>query len=75
MFEYRAPDDIQIAIEMDPKLELFLGIGLVRNAEYVGLYLNLTSWNEFRKNNSTLVGSFDQSPRNLIRLSLRLGSK
>ena len=61
-----------MAIEIKPELELFLAIGLVRNAEYVGLYLNLTAWNEYRK---SALGSVDESPRNLIRLSLRPGSK
>ena len=32
-------------IEIEPELELFLGIGLVRNDEYIGLYFNLTAWN------------------------------
>ena len=32
-------------IEIEPELELFLGIGLVRNEEYIGLYFNLTAWN------------------------------
>ena len=61
-----------MAIEIKPELELFLAIGLVRNAEYVGLYLNLTAWNEYR---NSALGSVDESPRNLIRLSLRPASK
>ena len=32
-------------IEIEPELELFLGIGLVRNQEYIGIYFNLTAWN------------------------------
>ena len=32
-------------VEIEPELELFLGIGLVRNEEYIGLYFNLTAWN------------------------------
>ena len=38
------PDDIQFLIEMEPELELKLGVGLVRNAEYIGFYFNLTAW-------------------------------
>ena len=30
---------------METPTEATLGIGLVRNEEYVGLYLNLTAWN------------------------------
>ena len=32
-------------LEIEPELEIFLGIGLVRNEEYLGFYLNLTAWN------------------------------
>ena len=32
---------------MEPPLELFLGIGLVRNNEYVGLYLDLNAWHTY----------------------------
>ena len=45
-------------------MELFLGIGLIRNEEYVGLYLNLTAWNRE-----------DYEPTNIIELTLRKGSK
>ena len=38
-------DQVQFVIEIEPELELFLGIGLVRNHEYIGLYFNLTAWN------------------------------
>ena len=38
-------DKVQFVIEIEPELELFLGIGLVRNDEYIGLYFNLTAWN------------------------------
>ena len=37
-----------------------LGIGLVRNDEYIGFYLNLTAWNI-------------DAMSNVIRLSLRKG--
>ena len=61
-------DDVQFVIEIKPELELFLGIGLVRNAEYVGLYFNLTAWshhiNEMIKTDAT------NSASNIIRLSL-----
>ena len=56
---------------MTPELELLLGVGLVRNSEYIGLYLNLTAWNHYRNENS----SQDSILTNLIRLSLRLSSK
>ena len=46
---------------MDLKTQAELGIGLVRNDEYVGLYFNLTAWN-IRKLS------------NVIQLSLRKGS-
>ena len=56
---------------MTPELELLLGVGLVRNSEYIGLYLNLTAWNHYRNENS----SQDSILTNIIRLSLRLSSK
>ena len=40
-------DDIQFLIEMEPELELKLGVGLVRNAEYIGFYFNLTAWSHY----------------------------
>ena len=45
---------------MDPKNETYLGIGLVRNEDYIGLYFNLTAWNIMK-------------PKNVIQLSLRWG--
>ena len=42
-------DDIQFLIEIKPELELFLGIGLVRNGEYIGIYFNLTALNDYIK--------------------------
>ena len=47
---------------MEAEKEAELGIGLVRNEEYIGFYLNLTAWNI----NATA---------NVIQLSLRKGSK
>ena len=47
---------------MDTSTEATLGIGLVRNEEYIGLYLNLTAWNI----NSTT---------NVIPMTLRKGFK
>ena len=38
-------DQVQFVVEIEPELELFLGIGLVRNEEYIGIYFNLTAWN------------------------------
>ena len=55
-------DQVQFVIEMDTPMEAKLGIGLVRNDEYIGLYLNLTAWNI----NATT---------NVIPLSLRKGFK
>ena len=46
---------------MDLEEEKRLGIGLVRNEEYIGIYLNLTAWHI----NAT---------KNVIQLSLRKGS-
>ena len=46
---------------MNLKNETDLGIGLVRNEDYVGLYFNLTAWNI-------------KKPSNIIQLSLRKGS-
>ena len=54
-------DQVQFIIVMDLKNETDLGIGLVRNEEYVGLYFNLTAWNIMK-------------PKNVIQLSLRKGS-
>ena len=51
-------DQVQFIIEMDLKNETYLGIGLVRNEEYIGLYFNLTAWNIMK-------------PNNVIQLSLR----
>ena len=47
---------------MEPEVEAELGIGLVRNEEYIGFYLNLTAWNI----NAT---------SNVIPLSLRRSSR
>ena len=47
---------------MDHEDEVDLGIGLVRNEEYIGLYFNLTAWNIYK-------------PKNVIQLSLRRGSR
>ena len=44
-------DKIQFTIEIDPVLESFLGIGLVRNEEYVGIYFNFTALNSINKGN------------------------
>merc|ERR1719394_622330 len=49
----------QIQFVLEPDLELFLGIGLIRNQEYVGLYFNLTAWNRE-----------DYEPTNIIQLTL-----
>ena len=54
-------DQVQFIIVMDLKNETDLGIGLVRNEDYVGLYFNLTAWNI-------------KKPSNVIQLSLRKGS-
>ena len=51
-------DEVQFVIEMDLKNETYLGIGLVRNEDYIGLYFNLTAWNIMK-------------PKNVIQLSLR----
>ena len=55
-------DQVQFVIELDTGKEAELGIGLVRNEEYIGFYLNLTAWNI----NAT---------SNVIQLSLRKGYK
>ena len=55
-------DQIQFIVEINTQMEAELGIGLVRNEEYIGFYLNLTAWN-----NSTTS--------NVIPLSLRKGFK
>ena len=31
-------------LEIKPELELLLGMGFVRNKEYIDFYLNLTAW-------------------------------
>ena len=54
-------DQVQFIIEMDLKTQTEIGIGLVRNDEYIGLYFNLTAWNI-------------KKPSNVIQLSLRKGS-
>ena len=45
---------------MDLKTQIDLGIGLIRNDEYIGFYFNLTAWNI-------------KKPSNVIQLSLRQG--
>ena len=45
---------------MDLKTQSELGIGLIRNDEYIGFYFNLTAWNI-------------KQPSNVIQLSLRQG--
>ena len=55
-------DQVQFIIEMNTQMEAELGIGLVRNEEYVGFYVNLTAWNIY-------------TTSNVIPLSLRNGSK
>jgi len=55
-------DQVQFVIELDTGKEAELGIGLVRNEEYIGFYLNLTAWNI----NAT---------SNVIQVSLRKRSK
>ena len=55
-------DQVQFIIEMSTEMEAELGIGLVRNEEYIGFYLNLTAWNNY-------------TTSNVIPLSLRKGSK
>ena len=47
---------------METEKEAELGIGLVRNEEYIGFYLNLTAWNIY-------------ATSNVIQLSLRKGSR
>ena len=54
-------DQVQFIIEMDLKTQTEIGIGLVRNDEYIGLYFNLTAWNIKKSSN-------------MIQLSLRQGS-
>jgi len=54
-------DQVQFIIEMDLKTQTEIGIGLVRNDEYIGFYFNLTAWNI-------------KKPSNVIQLSLRKGS-
>ena len=55
-------DQVQFVLELDTQREAELGIGLVRNKEYIGFYLNLTAWNIY-------------TPSNVIQLSLREGLK
>ena len=44
-------DQVQFIIEMSTQMEAELGIGLVRNEEYIGFYLNLTAWNNYTTSN------------------------
>ena len=51
------PDhQFQVQLEMSQKLENFLNIGLVRDGEYLGLYMNLTAWSIY------VNGGFDELP-------------
>ena len=51
------PDNqFQVQLEMSQKLEHFLNIGLVRDGEYLGLYMNLTAWSVY------VNGDFDELP-------------
>ena len=58
-------DDIQFLIEMEPELELKLGVGLVRNAEYIGFYFNLTAWSHHIKGMVQVANSNLLSPTRL----------
>ena len=55
-------DQVQFVIELETRKEAELGIGLVRNEDYIGFYLNLTAW-------------IINATSNVIQLSLRKGSK
>ena len=65
-------DDVQFLIEIDPELELFLGVGLIRNDEYIGFYMNLTAWNIYTQGGFHLD---ETEPANFIRLSLSSASQ
>ena len=64
---------MQFVLEIDLEKEIFFGIGLVRNQEYVGLYFNLTAWNLY--NQRKVSFDSEQAPTNIIRISLRMGSE
>ena len=55
-------------IEIEPELELFLGIGLVRNGEYVGIYFNLTAWSDHIKGTVKNL-NFGSMPPSELRLN------
>ena len=64
---------MQFVLEIDLEKEIFFGIGLVRNQEYIGLYFNLTAWNLY--NQGMVSFESEQAPTNIIRISLRMGSE
>ena len=56
----KTANEIQVLIEMEPELELFLNVGTVRNDNYIGLYMNLTSFDLYAAgtfNNSSSIDS------------------
>ena len=72
----RISDEVQISIEIEPEIELFLGVGIVRNDEYIGLYINLTAWNlsingTYNLDNG-LHNQTDETPPKLLRLTLSM---
>ena len=42
---------------MDTERKAELGIGLVRNEEYIGFYVNLTAWNLYASSNVIQLSS------------------
>ena len=50
-------NQFQVQLEISQKLEHFLNIGLVRNGQYIGLYLNLTAWAIY------INGDFEEQPK------------
>ena len=72
----RISDEVEISIEIEPEIELFLGVGIVRNDEYIGLYINLTAWNLFIDGTYNLDNGLnngpDETPLELLRLTLTM---
>ena len=57
-FDINPDHQFQVQLEISHKLEHFLNIGLVRDGEYLGLYMNLTAWSIY------VNGEFDEQPTN-----------
>ena len=53
----------QVVIEMDSQDESFLNVGIVRNGNYIGLYMNLTSFDFLNRSIYENETTIDNMPK------------